>query len=151
MTIPAHTSHCMQSLDVSCFKPFKQYLQEEQTHLSMTNPSWGNNCIMKSTLAQMVLQALQKALKLATIMSGFRAIGLFPLDSTIIDKFYGPSIHHLQNITQSHLQEEVLEGANEDVAKVFFTKYICASIFGGSLFQFPFFSELDVHQARLLC
>jgi hypothetical protein len=96
MTIPTHRSHCMQSLDVSCFKPFKQYLQEEKAHLTMTNPSWGNNCILKSTLAQMVLQALQKALKPATIMSGFRAIELFPLDSTTMDKFYGPSIHHLQ-------------------------------------------------------
>jgi hypothetical protein len=58
MTIRAHTSHRMQPLDVSYFKPFKQYLQEEKAHLTMSNPSWGNGCMLKSTLAQMVSQAL---------------------------------------------------------------------------------------------
>jgi hypothetical protein len=59
-------------------------------------------------------------------MSGFRATGLFPLDSTAMDKFYGPNIPHLQHITQSQLQEEVLDGVNEVVAQVHFTLYTCA-------------------------
>jgi hypothetical protein len=89
---------------------------KKKTHLIMTNPHWGYGCMLKSILAQMVSQALQKALKPATIMSDLRATGLFLLDSTSMDKFYGPSIPHFQNITQNYLQEEVLEGANEAVA-----------------------------------
>ena len=54
MSIPAYTSHRMQPLDISCFKPFKQYLQKEKAHLTMSNPSWGNGCMLKSTLEQMV-------------------------------------------------------------------------------------------------
>ena len=39
MTILVHTSHKMQLLDVACFKPFKQFIQEEEIRFTLENPS----------------------------------------------------------------------------------------------------------------
>ena len=53
ITILAHSSHHMQPLDVSCFKPFKQYLQEDKAAMTLENPNWGNGFMLKSTLAKL--------------------------------------------------------------------------------------------------
>lgn len=76
ITIPSHSSHHMQPLDVSCFKPFKQNLQEDKAAMTLQNPNWGNGIMLKSTLAKMAANALDKALKPSNIISGFKATGM---------------------------------------------------------------------------
>ena len=76
MSIPSHTSQKMQPLDVSCFKPFKQYLQEDKAAMGLKNPNWANGVMLRSTLAGMVASALNKALKPSTIIAGFKATGI---------------------------------------------------------------------------
>ena len=76
MSIPSHTSQKMQPLDVSCFKPFKQYLQEDKAAMGLENPNWANGVMLRSTLAGMATNALKKALKPSTILSGFKATGM---------------------------------------------------------------------------
>ena len=72
ITIPAHLSHRMQFLDVSCFKPFKQYLQEDKAATTLENPNWGNGFMLKSTLAKMASNALGKAFNSSNVKSGFK-------------------------------------------------------------------------------
>lgn len=44
--------------------------------MTLENPSWGNGVMLKSTLAKMAANALDKALKPSNIISGFKAIGM---------------------------------------------------------------------------
>ena len=64
LTIPAHTSHALQPLDVSVFKPFKQYFREYRDFWSSRNL---NEQATKDTLAQWVSLALRKALSASNI------------------------------------------------------------------------------------
>lgn len=73
MSIPSHTSHKIQPLDVSCFKPFKQYLQEDKVSMALKNPNWANGIMLRTTLAGMVANALKKALQSSTIIARFKA------------------------------------------------------------------------------
>lgn len=73
VSIPSHTSHKMQPLDVSCFKPFKQYLQEDKASMALKNPNWANGIMLWTTLAGMAAYALKKALQSSTIIAGFKA------------------------------------------------------------------------------
>jgi hypothetical protein len=81
ITIPSHSSHHMQPLDVSCFKPFKQYLQEDKAAMTLENPNWGNGVMLKSTLAKMAANALSKALKPSNIISGFKTTSIYSIFS----------------------------------------------------------------------
>lgn len=76
MTFPSHTSHHMQPLDVSYFKPFKQYLQEDKAAVALKNPNWGDGIILRPILAGMAANALNKALKPSTIIAGFKTTGI---------------------------------------------------------------------------
>lgn len=58
MSIPSHTSHKMQPLDVSCFKPFEQNLQENKASMALKNPNWANGIILRTTLAGMAANSL---------------------------------------------------------------------------------------------
>jgi hypothetical protein len=60
----------------------KQYLQEEKASMAFKNTNWANGVMLKSTLARMATNALNKALKPSTIVAGFKATGVhfnFPL------------------------------------------------------------------------
>jgi hypothetical protein len=76
LTLPSHTSHAMQPLDVSWFKPFKQAFRLLGDVWTLRNKSRGAN---KEVLAKWVSTALEKALSEKNIKSGFRATGIFQL------------------------------------------------------------------------
>jgi hypothetical protein len=88
ITLPSHTSHALQPLDVAIFKPFKQYFREYRdfwTSRNMGSPAG------KETLAQWVSLALKKALTSKNIKFGFAAAGIMPLNQKALDGQFGPS------------------------------------------------------------
>jgi len=73
--MPAHSSHCLQPLDVSCFAPLKQaYGQQVQKSMHL-----GINHIDKQGFL-LLYQSSRKALSAANIQSGFAATGLVPFN-----------------------------------------------------------------------
>ena len=77
LMLPAHTSHAMQPLDVSIFKPFRVHFRAYQDYWTSRNMSQPAN---KTTLAQWVSLGLRKALTSSNIVSGFRGTGIWPIN-----------------------------------------------------------------------
>jgi hypothetical protein len=87
LTLPSHTSHALQLLDISVFKPFKQHFREYKdfwTSHNLDQPA------IKQILAQWVSLAFVKALSQNNIRSTFRAIGIFPYNNQAMEKYLGP-------------------------------------------------------------
>lgn len=88
ITMPSHTSHMLQPLDVTCFRPAKHFwsctLQYYASHYDRKIPT-------KDEAPYLFEVALQDALKKETITNGFSATGLFPFQcdwaKTHADKF----------------------------------------------------------------
>ena len=77
VSLPSHTSHALQPLDVSCFKPFKiafRKIRDMWSLRSKTKP------VDKQILCEWTSQALKAALRSKNIISGFKATSIWPLD-----------------------------------------------------------------------
>ena len=83
ITMPSHTSHELQPLDVSCFKPTKYYF------------SWCLRLIFGTKRVQEIQKqeaptyfelALSEGCKPSTIMNGFRATGMFPYNPNFVQQ-----------------------------------------------------------------
>jgi hypothetical protein len=79
VTLPSHTSHEMQPLDVAVFKPFKTAFRAYRDIWSMTHKGQKT---MKEDLAQWVSLALKKAMTPFNIRARFRRIGIWLLNNT---------------------------------------------------------------------
>jgi hypothetical protein len=90
LTLPSHTFHAMQPLDVACFK---QSFRELRDVWTLRHKCRGAN---KEVLAKWVSAALLKALSEKNIKSGFRATGIFPFNSHAMDDKMGPSEFYRQ-------------------------------------------------------
>jgi hypothetical protein len=88
LTLPSHTSHALQPLDVAVFKPFKQYFREYRDFWTSRNM---NQPAGKETLAQWVSLALRKALSEKNIKNGFTATGILPFNRSALDGQFAPS------------------------------------------------------------
>jgi hypothetical protein len=88
ISLPSHTSHALQPLDVSCFKSFKQAFRICRDIWTMNNRGHGAK---KDILAEWVSLGLRKALTTTNIKSGFKATGIYPLDPHACDRHFGPS------------------------------------------------------------
>jgi hypothetical protein len=74
--MPAHTSHILQPLDVSCFGPLKKvYGSQIEMKIRL-----GINHITKEEFLPAFLTAHRQVMIARTITSGFRATGLVPFD-----------------------------------------------------------------------
>jgi hypothetical protein len=74
--MPAHTSHILQPLDVSCFGPLKKaYSSQIENKLRL-----GINHVNKEEFIPAFLIAHQQAMTIRNITSGFKATGLVPFD-----------------------------------------------------------------------
>jgi hypothetical protein len=93
LTLPSHTSHAMQPLDVSCFKPFKQAFRLLLDVWTLHNKSCGAS---KEVLATWISLALEKALTEKNITSGFRSTGIFSYNPRAMDDKMGPSEFYKQ-------------------------------------------------------
>jgi hypothetical protein len=88
VSLPSHTLHALQPLDVSVFKPFKTYFREYRNYWTSRNVG---QKATKEALAQWVSLALRKALNQNNITKGFSKIGIFPLNRAALDKELTPS------------------------------------------------------------
>ena len=88
ITLPSHTSHALQPLDVAVFKPFKQFFREYRDFWMSRNIGQPAG---KETLAHWVSLSLRKALSESNIRAGFRGAGIYPLNRHAVDRFLAPS------------------------------------------------------------
>ena len=77
ITLPSHTSHGLQPLDVSYFGPVKQHFRAFWNAWNIQHPT---KACKKETLAQWMSLAVQKALTTSNIKSGFKACSIWPLN-----------------------------------------------------------------------
>jgi hypothetical protein len=82
ITLPSHTSHALQPLDVSCFKPFKIALKKVRDATMFRN---NHMELDKITLIGWVDQAFEQSLTKKNIKSRFKTTGLWPLNPKAMD------------------------------------------------------------------
>lgn len=79
----------MQPLDVTCFRPFKLSFRAYKDKWILRHKG---KLPLKEDLAQWVSHALKRALSTANVTKGLKSTGIFPIDSTAMDKRMGPSV-----------------------------------------------------------
>ena len=77
LTLPTHTSHKLQPLDVSVFSPFKTYFKYERAAWMAKYPGIE---IKRAELAELGSKSLQKALSSSNIIGGFKRTGIWPIN-----------------------------------------------------------------------
>jgi hypothetical protein len=87
VTLPSHTSHRLQPLDVSIFRPFKCAFRGYRDVWTLHHRGQPTQ---KEDLVHWVDLALKRALSPLNITKGFRTTGIWPLDSTTIQGKMGP-------------------------------------------------------------
>jgi len=89
LTIPPHTSHKLQPLDVSFFGPFKQRFATECDNFIINNPG---STITLFHIARLVNQALIPTQSTALASHGYQKTGIFPLNQNVFsDDDYLPA------------------------------------------------------------
>jgi hypothetical protein len=88
-TLPSHTSHALQPLDVSVFKPFKTFFRKYRDFWTFRT---FNQVVTKLTLAHWVSLGLRRALTPQNIKGGFRSTKIFPFNEGVLNEHFGPSI-----------------------------------------------------------
>jgi hypothetical protein len=88
ISLPSHTSHALQPLDVSCFKPFKSAFRQIRDSWTLLNKG---KKVEKSDLCEWTSQALEKSLTPKNIKSGFKKTGIWPLDDKAVTARMNPS------------------------------------------------------------
>ena len=112
ITLPSHTSHRLQPLDVSIFKPFKVAFRTCRDRWSIENKGRGAR---KEELAEWVGTALKKVLTPIKITKGFEATGIWPLQSNAMDKYMAPSTCYIdpcEDEDGDDVEEEVVVSSN---------------------------------------
>jgi hypothetical protein len=108
VTLLAHTSHALQPLDVSFFKPFKIAFRKERDNAMVKN----NHCEPdKCTLSSWVDKSLDQSLTKKNIKSGFKVIRIWPLNPKGMDHKIKPS--DVYTITLANILNENNEGSND--------------------------------------
>lgn len=89
LCLPSHTTHLLQPLDLSVFKPLKTNYSKACKQLLAKNPG---RVITTNDIAGLVAQAWPLSLTPVNIMSGFKKSGIFPLNPGVItDRQLAPS------------------------------------------------------------
>ena len=87
ISLPSHTSHVLQPLDVVCFKPFRTAFRKHRDAWTLLN----KKKVGKQDLYEWTSIALLVALTLKNIKAGFWKIGIYPLDRAIAKVAMAPS------------------------------------------------------------
>ena len=88
VSLPSHTSHALQPLDLVCFAPFKiAFRKQRDTWTLVIN----NKNIGKQELCQWTSKALQSAFISKKIKVGFSKAGIWPLDCHVARQAKRPS------------------------------------------------------------
>ena len=91
VSLPCPTSHALQPLNISCFKPFKTAFRKLRDRWSLTNKT---KVVDKQTLCEWTSQALEVALMPSNIRAGFRGTGIWPLDHQVAKAAMKPSLDY---------------------------------------------------------
>ncbi|CAG4936820.1 unnamed protein product [Parnassius apollo] len=94
--LPPHTSHALQPLDVSFFKPLKTYYHQQATAWQHSHPNQG---ITKVAFGALFQRAWNQAATVGNATKGFEKTGIFPLNANAIPdhKFIVPSTSSQQS------------------------------------------------------
>jgi hypothetical protein len=109
VTLPTHTFHALQTIDVFCFKLFKTTFRKEK-NVAMSKSNYME--LDKITLIWWVDQALDKSITEQNIKFGFRVIGIYPLNLSAMDNKIEPSNIYTM-VANEHEGEE--EESNEQL------------------------------------
>ncbi|KAH9292362.1 hypothetical protein KI387_042453, partial [Taxus chinensis] len=113
LTLPAHTSHKLQPLDVSVFAPFKSYFKEERRKWLFEKHGIDVN---RAELATLGSRAFQKALSPENIKAGFKRTGIWPLNPHALDEDMAPSkTFDTSSRDESHAAENILRLARDNL------------------------------------
>lgn len=89
LTIPPHSSHRLQPLDVAVFGPLQTYYNAAMDSWLMRHPG---KTVSIYNVAELLGQAFDRAMTPSNIKSGFRKTGIFPFDRHIFtDNDFMPS------------------------------------------------------------
>lgn len=81
LQLPGHTTHRIQPLDRTFFKPLKGYYTLAIEKWLRTNPGL---CVTQYHVATLVAEAYGKAATIENSINGFRCTGIWPLDNTVL-------------------------------------------------------------------
>ena len=81
--LPAHTSHVLQPLDVSVFRPFKAFYNKACAFYMKRNIG---QTVDKYCMGKITSNAYLKAMTPMNIISGFRKTGCYPLCPEVISR-----------------------------------------------------------------
>ena len=80
--LPAHTSHILQPMDVSCFGPFEKMFNAECHKLTRLTSA----TVTRYNVCELACKVYCKSLSPENLHSGFRRTGIFPLNPDAIPK-----------------------------------------------------------------
>ncbi|CAK1602055.1 unnamed protein product [Parnassius mnemosyne] len=99
LSIPPHTSHKLQPLDVAIYAPFKVAFEIEINKFQKQYPG---RVISQYEIVRLVTPAYLKVATPKNAMSGFRAAGIYPYDRNVIDEaLFAPSTVYEASISHS--------------------------------------------------
>lgn len=110
LCLPPHTTHVSQPLDVSFFAPLKMYWSEACHLFMQENPG---RVVTKYQFSSLFSTAWYKAIKPATLVAGFKKVGVCPFNSSAIAVCDPPSVTTLD---VSEDDNSSYEDENEDVS-----------------------------------
>ncbi|CAG4994976.1 unnamed protein product [Parnassius apollo] len=112
--LPPHTSHALQPLDVSFFKPLKTYYHQQATAWQHSHPNQG---ITKVAFGALFQRAWNQAATVGNATKGFEKTGIFPLNANAIPdhKFIDVKITTPRFAGTSWLALHALRGAYKRV------------------------------------
>jgi hypothetical protein len=108
VTLPFHTFHVLQPLDVSCFKPFKKTFKKEKDNAMVRN---NHHELEKCTFVTWINKALDQFLSKKNIKSG---LGVWPLNVKAMDDKIKPTQVYT-TIKISNEDNKSFDGSTNDI------------------------------------
>lgn len=116
LTIPPHTSHRLQPLDIAVYGPIKKYFEIEVNTFQKQHPG---RIINQYDIAKLFSGAYLKGATPANAISGFRASGIHPFNSHIIgDEHFAPSEVYQVNASNIITETNANKQDDDDVTTV---------------------------------
>jgi hypothetical protein len=81
-SLPAHTPHRLQPLDVSFFKPLSTYFSQASGKWMRSNPQCS---ITQFTISELLCEAYGKSATVGNAIAGFAKTGIFPLNQYVFE------------------------------------------------------------------
>lgn len=108
LKLPAHTSHLLQPMDLSVFKPLKQ--QYDEAIIKWQRKNYGKK-LPKSVFSTIISQ-VWKELSEEVIKNGFRKAGIFPFCDSVIpkDKFDIEVLNKFNRLRNSNNDSTMTDG-----------------------------------------